>query len=257
MLPGPKNPTSKYYEARKRGKFKNNNQQYSTSSNPQRASKNDREKRKAKFEYDLIQFEYYYQRRKAVRKVLNSNNLGKLRLKKDVEIFFKEKFETPNSCLRESYDLATEENCDITIEFTEDLIFSVIKCIAVDTSPGPDRVLMKAIKNQHVAKIITIIANQMLKTVSVPNILQNARTALLHKGGDENDLAKWRPITICSVIRRINVRQYIELNEYQRGFVMKPGTFVNINIIDGILCTATAKKNFSFYCLPGHQQSFR
>ena len=58
LMPGPKNPAKKYIEARKNGHFKNNNRQYSDSSNPQRASKNDRLRRKAKFDYDLIQYEY-------------------------------------------------------------------------------------------------------------------------------------------------------------------------------------------------------
>ena len=142
-LPGPKNPNTRYYEARKRGQFKNNNyyndynRQYSSSTNPQRASKNDRERRKAKFNYEQIQFDYFYQRRKAVRKVLQNQNSCKLNVDKQlIETFYRKKFEFPNLKVRCSYDSqANADEIDV-IELSPDFVFSIIKSIAVDTSPG-------------------------------------------------------------------------------------------------------------------------
>lgn len=44
---------------------------YKTSTNPIRKTKNDRKRRKEKYEYELIQYEYYNQRRTAVGKENN------------------------------------------------------------------------------------------------------------------------------------------------------------------------------------------
>ncbi|KAJ4436141.1 hypothetical protein ANN_18768 [Periplaneta americana] len=165
LLPGPKNPISKYYEARKGGRLKNNNCQYSTSSNPQRSSKNDRKRRKAKFDYELIQYEYFYQRRKAVRKIISNDKSQTLKLRKDVvEDFFKNKFETSNPHVRMFYEASNNEDLVQNITFSQDLILSVIKSIAVNTSLGPDRVLAKAIRDPIAAHVIAEIANKMLQT---------------------------------------------------------------------------------------------
>ena len=89
----------------------------------------------------------------------------------------------------------------------------------------------------------------MLKTGYVPDILKEARTILIHKGGENIELDKCRPITISSVLRRVIsktldsiVRDIIDLNPYQRGFLKTPDTFININIVDGILRSAVSKK---------------
>lgn len=88
----------------------------------------------------------------------------------------------------------------------------------------------------------------MITTGFVPTKLKEARTILIFKGGDSQDLSRWRPISISSVIRRVIsrtldciIRHNISLNPYQRGFMMTPGTFININIVDGILHSAASK----------------
>lgn len=107
---------------------------------------------------------------------------------------------------------------------------------------------MKAIKTPIAAEIISKILNRMITTGFVPTKLKEARTILIFKGGDSQDLSRWRPISISSVIRRVIsrtldsiIRHNISLNPYQRGFMMTPGTFININIVDGILHSAASK----------------
>lgn len=74
-LPGPKHPATKYYEKRKEKLLKaSNNGQYKNSSNPERRSKRDKERRKEKFIYETIQFNYYNRRRVAVRKIMANNS---------------------------------------------------------------------------------------------------------------------------------------------------------------------------------------
>lgn len=72
-LPGPKHPATHYYQARKNGNFKSNARNNQGSSNPQRASKRDREKRNEKYLYQKTQFLYYNQRKKAVSTIVNIN----------------------------------------------------------------------------------------------------------------------------------------------------------------------------------------
>ena len=63
---------------------------------------------------------------------------------------------------------------------------------------------------------------------------------LIHKGGNEHDLTKWRPITISSV--DFLIKNLINLNPYQRGFLLTPGTFINVTVTEGILRSATSQK---------------
>lgn len=62
---------------------------------------------------------------------------------------------------------------------------------------------MKAIKTPIAAEIISKILNRMITTGFVPTKLKEARTILIFKGGDSQDLSRWRPISISSVIRRV------------------------------------------------------
>ena len=205
FLPGPKNPAAKYVNARKRNKLCNNNRQYGNSSNPQRSSKNERLRRRAKFDYQKTQYDFYYQRRKAVRRILHEPHTFPNDINiKNVEDHFRLIFETENHQKRESYEFQAKENNDITLlEVTADQIFSTMKRIAIDTSPGPDKVLMKSIRNPTAASIIAHITNRMIKTGFVPSVFTEARTILLHKDGNDHNLDKWRPITISSVLRRV------------------------------------------------------
>ena len=90
----------------------------------------------------------------------------------------------------------------------------------------------------------------MLKTGFVPSKFHNARTILIHKGGDHDMLHNWRPITICSVLRRVIERtlvkrlyEYVTLNANQRGFIHSPGTHLNTSLLELIL--QSAKNNQS------------
>ena len=78
-----------------------------------------------------------------------------------------------------------------------------ISRIAVDTAPGPDHVLISALKDDIAAEIISLIATRMLQTNYVPSCFQTARSVLIYKLDEENDFKNWIPITIFSVVRRV------------------------------------------------------
>ena len=151
FLPGPKNPAKRYIEARKKRKLCNdNNKQYKNSTNPQRASKNERLRRKAQFEYEKTQFEYFYQRWKAVRKVLDKNAKSVPSAGIDeIESYFRDIFEISNPHIRESYETYVGDNSSMPLEISADIILKIMNKIAIDTSPGPDKFIMKSIKKYN------------------------------------------------------------------------------------------------------------
>lgn len=73
-LPGPKHPATKYYEKRKKNKLVVHSAQQSRSSNPQRADKRAKLRRREKYQYELAQFQYYHQRKKVARRVMGDTN---------------------------------------------------------------------------------------------------------------------------------------------------------------------------------------
>ena len=254
LLPGPQHPASRYYNARKKKRLLNNQRKYQQSSNPERASKRDKEKRKSKYKYQLVQFQYYNQRRKAVRSILRDNNSIQCQVNiKKVQHHFTKQFSVPNDCIRSSYsngDSLTPEINTSDDSINKEEICQAAKKIAVDTAPGPDHVLMRAIHNSTCYEIIALIATRMLFLGQVPPCLTKARTILIHKGGDVLDLDNWRPITICSVIRRIiervldrRLRELVSFNEFQRGFTNTPGSLINTSILNSILREAKSKKS--------------
>ncbi|KAJ4430501.1 hypothetical protein ANN_22717 [Periplaneta americana] len=139
LLPGPKHPARKYYEARQDKSLLNNQRSYEQSSNPECATKRDREKRRSKYMYQLTQFQYFNQRRKAVHSVLRQNNqrctINVNKVHNSSKNFF-----IPNNCIRPSYehvsdtdDLTPTEMFSTTI--TKEEIVAAANKIAVDTSP--------------------------------------------------------------------------------------------------------------------------
>ncbi|KAL1446313.1 hypothetical protein WDU94_005645 [Cyamophila willieti] len=82
----------------------------------------------------------------------------------------------------------------------------------------------------------------------VPSLLRKARTILIFKKGAKEDPNSWRPISICSILRRIiervldrRLNDYIILNDNQVGFTSTPGTYLNTMILN--FCLLKAKKD--------------
>ena len=169
--------------------------------------------------------------------------------------YFSSRLSTENSCERPAYSSNVTEPERAVLDSTEDSVITkqevavAVSKIAADTAPGPDHVLVRALKDATCYEIIAKIATTMLQHSFVPECLQKARTVLIYKGGDDKDLGNWRPITICSVVRRIierildaRLRALVNLCENQRGFTNSPGTLINTSILESILVAAKSKK---------------
>ncbi|KAK9500774.1 hypothetical protein O3M35_001972 [Rhynocoris fuscipes] len=242
-LPGPKHPAVRHYLQRRKNKFKMPSKGNSQVSNPARANKATRDRRKEAFRYELAQYYYYNRRKKVVNTVMNADAPQHCPINmQDIEAHFGQLFEQPNCSLRTTYDFS-RANPDIST-LPLHLFHKAIKSTSLDTSPGPDGVLIRTIKALDVAHVIQYIAEIMLKTSYVPSAFRKGRTVLIYKGkGAISNISAWRPITIYSIVRRIiekvfdaELRKQVAFHKCQRGFVRGlPGCHVNARLIDAIL----------------------
>lgn len=221
--------------------------QYGRSSNPQRHDKKVRQRRRDKYNYEVAQYNYYNQRKKVVRNIMNENNNKVCMINiNTLEDHFKENFEKSNKSKLESY--GTKQTSPDIIVNSED-VENAIKSLSYDTSAGTDRVLARTIKSMKVSNVIKTIIEIMLNTSFVPENFRIGRTILIDKGGDTASINNWRPITIYSILRRViekvldkKLRDEIDLHSHQRGFITGvPDCHVNAKIINA--CLQDAKKH--------------
>lgn len=237
ILPGPRHPAVKYYESRKRRSLfkKVNDRQYKHTSNPQRSSHRDSDK----YNYELMQYLYINQRKRCVNKILNNDTLTCPIELSEIFNSFSSRWGTENINTRSSYSSVSNEDI-LQIDNTFEVIVSTeevencIKTIRYDTTPGYDRVLARAIRKTKCSEMLSKIFTIILRKNYVPKQWKLLKTILIFKGGDQNDLNNWRPISISSVIRRLfekildrKIKQYLEFNHNQRGFTHQPGTYIN------------------------------
>ena len=249
QLPGPKNPKIKYYQSRKnRHNSGDISAKQSTSSNPQRKDKKARLRRRAQYNFELAQYNYFNRRKKVVNDIFESGKRTKCEIKLPTVIaHFRENFESPNTNILDYYS-QNSHLPDIIIQ-TED-VCRAIKKLSLDTAPGPDHVLSRTIKNLHIAPVLKLIIDIMLKTSYVPIKLREGNTILIDKGGEKDNIRNWRPITIYSIIRRIiekvlesHLRSQVDLNSNQRGFAPGiPGCMINSKIVNAVIQDARKKK---------------
>ena len=135
--------------------------------------------------------------------------------------------------------------------------------IKVDTSPGPDKVLFKVVKELKCYKVIGYIASIMLMSGIVPDTFKKGRTILIYKSDDSNEIRNWRPITVYPILRRIiertldkKLKNIVELNPCQRGFTRTPGTFINSSILNGCLQHCKQSKTNLFVALLDISKAF-
>lgn len=256
-LPGPKHPAVKFYRARKsKNIFSTNDRNYHQSKNPERQSKRDRNRRKEKYNYEVMQYNYYNRRKKCAQQIMNTNKLKQCNIPNET-LFnsFRDRWETENNCIRPSYgnNIQNEHQSESQNYFDPiiscDEILSSIKGIKIDSSPGPDGILVRTIKCLKIAGVLSTLSTLMLNFNMVPSSFHEAYTILIYKSGDINNPNNWRPISICSILRRIiervldkRLRDYINLSSTQRGFSTSPGCHLNSSIVNGLLQQAKAMK---------------
>jgi hypothetical protein len=254
-LPGPKHPAVKMFQIRRRQKenFRCDQARQSESSNPARADRKARQRRRQKYEHELAQYYFFNQRKKAARMVMGeSSSQASCPIEMNLlSSHFKSLFGTKNSL---KIECIHPPSCqpDIQVELAD--IHSAIKAISMDTAPGLDRIISRTVKTLNCAPVIKCILEIMLVTGHTPSKLAEGRTILIHKSGNQSDLSNWRPITIYSIVRRIiekvldnHLRSQISLNSNQRGFVKGiPGAHINSILVNACLKKAKDEASDAF-----------
>ena len=83
-----------------------------------------------------------------------------------------------------------------------------IRCVLARTSnkstPGPDGIPYILLKNLPcIHHLLATLYNRIVETSEVPSTWQDAKIILLHKKGDKNDPANYRPIALTSTIGKV------------------------------------------------------
>ena len=255
FLPGPKHPATKFYQKRKLKEFASSDGTYRESTNPERASKRKRAKRNEKYQFQTMQYLYHNQRKKCVNRIMTSGSKPCKIPISTLHESFNNRWGMTNNKVRPEYeqiDPTFQDSLDQEFKskskISEEEIKDAIKLINADTSPGVDKILIRTLKRLDCSKLFSTIASIMLKHNYVPSNFKEARTVLIFKSGDPENPNNWRPISICSIVRRViekvleaRLREYIHLNPHQRGFINQPGTHINTSILNA--CLKKSKKS--------------
>ena len=98
----------------------------------------------------------------------------------------------------------TNEKC-IFRYATQDEVVKAINNLENKRSSGHDGIsnkVLKSIKNK-IAKPLTLIINQLLKTGTFPNAFKKSKITQLFKKGDSSLLANYRPISLLPTMSKI------------------------------------------------------
>ncbi|CAL8113238.1 unnamed protein product [Orchesella dallaii] len=256
-LPGPKHPATKFYTMRKkRILFKDNQVSYKKTTNPQRSSKKASERRKDKYNYELMQFLYYNKRKSCVRKITQQNGL---KCKIPMEVLHQSlsnKWGKENPSIRRQYEDPPLEydqhriDLDYSTKITSEEVKTCLSKMDNDSAPGPDNITIRALKHTEAWDCLAVLFSIFHKWNFVASKLKEAYTILIYKDGPPEDPANWRPISICSSIRRLyekivllRMRKYVTVSQFQTGSQNMPGTFINTSILNGCLNKAKQDKN--------------
>ncbi|KAI5743164.1 hypothetical protein M8J77_015214 [Diaphorina citri] len=117
-----------------------------------------------------------------------------------VELFYNNLYGDVNK------ELLTIDSTDSDVPpITENEVWKVIKKMKRGKSPGEDGVSIDILKEAGTEFYILMaeLYNKCLRTCDIPEDWKNALMILIHKKGDKNDIANYRPISLLSVMYKI------------------------------------------------------
>lgn len=152
-----------------------------------------------------IQGLYRHSKKRAARKILCNNRTTYTGSKQDAQDFFTNIFASKpcdtsaiSASLQQTIPACDEEASHLYSDMTSTEIASKLRS-ASNTSPGPDRVEYQHLKRVDPnAKLLSLIFNRCLAQRDVPAAWKDALTILIHKRGDPDNAANFRPIALMS-----------------------------------------------------------
>ena len=127
------------------------------------------------------------------------------------------------------------------IHFTPYMVTEVLKQIKNSSSPGPDEISQRILKEtaQEISLPLSLLFNKSMRSGCLPKDWKKANVIPIYKGGSKGEPANYRPISLTSVVVRVMERIIKEkmmrhmktnglINPSQHGFLPKKSTTTNL-----------------------------
>ena len=131
---------------------------------------------------------------------------------------------------------------------TEEELANIIKAMKTDSAAGPDKITVRLLKSWPIRQLQMVYNLWMLRG-KIPASLKHARTTLIPKTAEAAEPAKFRPITVSSVVVRAYTKllarraaHLCPLSPVQRAFVVADGTAENTTLLETIIQTAVLQR---------------
>ncbi|OQV15496.1 hypothetical protein BV898_10363 [Hypsibius exemplaris] len=138
----------------------------------------------------MVQYWYHNIRRRAVKTVMDGPVEACPIAMDDLYDSLTYRFEERKTQERTSYPhppTAEEQralNNAFPMEISADMISNAARSIRIETSPNPNHVIMRIVKQKEVAAVLVVIGTIMLQWGYTPAIYGHDRTVLVPKGPD-------------------------------------------------------------------------
>lgn len=155
-----------------------------------------------------LQFLYKVNRSKAMREVRGEDSPLCAVPKEEVQDYFTEVF----SCKHEVLENPPETTVLPPSQQHDDSLFSPITRSVImsrlrhcgNTAPGPDNIRYSELRSKDPgAHVIQAILNKCLTAKKIPASWKVAKTILLHKKGDKDNISNWRPISLANCLYKV------------------------------------------------------
>ena len=206
-------------------------------------------KRRRRFLYRQIQRSYTKRRSECCREVVTGdwekgNQSAALELA-DVEPFWREIFEAESVPDPRTPEPIREEVLAVVAPISIDEVKTAIKQCSSKTAPGVDGFRLQHLRAVPAAELAAVY-NLWLLAGRLPAALDEARTTLIPKERGTVDPAKFRPITVTSILTRLfhrilasRIERCCPINQRQKAFRKIDGMSENVLLLRFLLAKAT------------------
>ncbi|KAF0294995.1 Retrovirus-related Pol polyprotein from type-2 retrotransposable element R2DM [Amphibalanus amphitrite] len=145
-------------------------------------------------------------------------------------------------------DLIRDAQWRMVAPITEEELANTIKAMKTDSAAGPDKITVRLLKSWPIRQL-QMMYNLWMLLGKIPASLKHARTTLIPKTPEAAEPAKFRPITVSSVVVRAYTKllarraaHMCPLSPVQRAFVVADGTAENTTLLETIIQTAVLQR---------------
>ena len=166
----------------------------------------------------------------------------------DIEPFWRNIFESESTPDSRTPEPIRDEVEWVVGPITSDEVQAAIKACSSSTAPGVDGYRLENLKVIPVDEL-TAMFNLWLLAARLPEALNEARTTLIPKEAGTTDPAKFRPITVTSILTRLYHRVLASrldrgcpVNQRQKAFRRVDGISENVFLLRYLIAKATDSK---------------